>query len=657
MTQARIFKLALCLLLSLAAVGLAAMSVQRKIESFQPLGFSALPVPGAALGIVQVDQVADPHTGLSTGDQILLVDGVQSASAPSLVQILRHKPVAELAVMRGGQVLSVHYLRPPLDIDVPYLILALIGAFYLLIGLFILIQQREGPGGLFYLWCLTSALLYLLTPTPPVDGVYTTVYLLDQIAHTFLPPLTLHLFLVFPMPLAGIPLRRLRQIIAFAYLPAAILAALQADLIVWNGHYRFGPHNATALKAFDRIDLLHLTLFAAAAVALLAYRLMRGHGWEQQRQLQWIAFGVAGGYLPFLLLYVVPFSLFGPPPMPVSAAAVLPLALLPLSFAYAILRYKLWDIGVIVRGTISLTLTLLLGGIGFSLANLAITHGISAELPGARNFLSFVSGLAIAGLLVPTRPTLSSVLERLQYRGTFGKRRALSQLGHELLHERDLGRLCSALIDRIAEGVAIEKANLYLAQGGDSLLPVRAEAGLPPVLARNDLGGGVWDSNFTRFSGAELPGEAPSQGQRLFVAGYRYAFPLTVRDRGIGIALAGFKSDQTPLNSDDILLIRHLLNQAALAIENAQLLGQLQFQLEEMQSLKSYSEGIFESSPAGIAVVDDEQRLVSVNPAFRELAAIAAPVAESEGFQGRPLREALPLAALPELPAIGEGPI
>jgi two-component system, NtrC family, sensor kinase len=128
-----------------------------------------------------------------------------------------------------------------------------------------------------------------------------------------------------------------------------------------------------------------------------------------------------------------------------------------------------------------------------------------------------------------------------------------------------------------------------------------------------------------------------------------------VRGRGIGIALAGFKSDQTPLNSDDILLIRHLLNQAALAIENAQLVGQMQTQLEEMQSLKSYSEGIFESSPAGIAVVDEEQRLISVNPAFLQLVALSGPLSTgAELLLGRSLHDVLPLVALPE---IGDGPI
>ncbi len=133
------------------------------------------------------------------------------------------------------------------------------------------------------------------------------------------------------------------------------------------------------------------------------------------------------------------------------------------------------------------------------------------------------------------------------------------------------------------------------------------------------------------------------------MAGYRYAFPLSVRGRGIGIVLSGYKQDHAPLNSEDSELIRHLLDQAALAIENAQLVGQLQVRLEEVQQLQRYTEGIFESSPAGIAVLDGERRLVSVNAAFARLAG-----RERGELIGRGLEAALPVQPLP---APGEGPI
>ncbi len=122
-----------------------------------------------------------------------------------------------------------------------------------------------------------------------------------------------------------------------------------------------------------------------------------------------------------------------------------------------------------------------------------------------------------------------------------------------------------------------------------------------------------------------------------------------MRGTRVGLVLAGWKEEQQPLNSEDLELIRHLLNQAALAIENAQLLGQLNSQLEEVTRLQRYAEQIFESSPAGIAVVDAEGHVVSANAAFASLAGVAR-----AGVAGRRLGELLPVEPLPDL---GTGPV
>ncbi len=645
MNWARFFRLAICLALALLAVGLGALSVHRKVEAFQPLGFEAVPAHGG-FTVVRVEQ---PDSGLKRGDQIVLVNGGEVSTRQQLSERLKERPDSELMVTRGEQLAQVHYRRPDVEFDFPYLILALIGTLYLGVGLFTLVRHGGRQSLLFYLWCLTSASLYLLEATPPADLAYKVVYLLDGVAYVLLPALTVHLFLVFPSPLPGS--ERFRRLIPFLYLPAAALLALQLDLVLAKGRWLSGgtaQERLQALAQLNQINRVHLTVLALVAVGLLFYRFRRGAAWEQHRQLQWMAYGVGGGYLPFLLLYFVPNTLHLHVPMVLTSAAVVPLALVPLTFAYAILRYKLWDIEVIVRDTIAWTLTLLLGTIGFSLINLVISRGISEELSLARNVLMFVSGLMLAGLLVPARSAISSVLERLHYRDAFGKRRALSGFGRELLHERDLGRLCIALLDGIEEGIQIANANLYLAQG-ETLVAVHPEAELPDRLPHDVLGGEIWGREVAPLSGVALPGEPLSAATRLFVAGYRYAFPLTVRGRGIGLVFTGYKADHSPLNSEDTELVRHLLNQAALAIENAQLVGQLQIRLEEVQQLQRYTEGIFESSPAGIAVLDGDRRLVSVNAAFCRLLG-----KDRSELIGGGLEAVLPVDPLP---APGEGPV
>ena len=279
--------LALCLTLLVGA--LAGVSAYRKVMSFQPLGFTPAE-RGSVLTVARVDQAA---TGLEPGDQILLIDGREAARP---LDDLSGRAASELLVMRGGELVTVEYQRPRLEIDYSYLILTLIGVAYLGIGLFVLFRQPGSPGGLFHLWCLASAAFFLLSPVfvaqgaPPRDGLDRAIYLVDELARIWLAPLTVHLFLAFPQPLAR--LGSVRRLLPFVYLPAAVLTALQADLVFFDGRFAFGRPSRTAILLLERLELVHLVVFAFASAAVLALRLRRQQGWEQHRQLQWIAVGI-----------------------------------------------------------------------------------------------------------------------------------------------------------------------------------------------------------------------------------------------------------------------------------------------------------------------------------------------------------------------------
>ncbi len=652
MARARILRLLFSLALAFLAVVLGGVSVLRKVSTFQPLGFEGAAPHGSA---VEVTRVTDPATGLRAGDQIVLVNGSEIRSADSLVLRLREAAKSTLVVQRGPEPLKVTYLRPALDPDWTYLILALVGVAYLGIGLYTLLRQGSGQGLLFYLWCFTSATLFLLTATPPQDAAFKLIDLVDTAALVLLPAITLHFFLIFPVP-APLPLpvsvrfRRLRlaHLVPFVYLPAAVLLALGLDMRLTRGRLFFGPPTEESVRLLDRLQLAHFGLVILGAVALLVVRLRRERGWEQHRQMQWVALGLAGGYLPFLFCYGLPVLLRWQPSKALTLASVAPLVLVPLAFAYAILRYKLWDIEVVVRDTISSTLTLLLGIIGFALANQAISRGVSEELALARNLLTFASGLGIAAMLVPARSGISSALERVHYRGSFGKRRALAGLGPELLHDRDLSGLCDALVRRLEEGIDIPLSALYLAQE-ETMVAVRGPREIPPRLSVRAFGDAFWERDFVRLHGLSLPTQPLEGSTLLFAAGFRYALPLVVRGRAIGVVACGLKRNQAQLSSEDVELLRSFLDPASLALENAQLLSQLQVRLDEVRRLQDYSEGIFESSPAGIAVLDDERRLVSANHAFARMVG-----QEPETLLGLDLLSVLPV--LP-LPAPGEAPI
>jgi two-component system, NtrC family, sensor kinase len=634
--------LVLLLALAVFVVGLGVVSFARKVTTFQPAGVE-LRAQGAGWQVVAASAASE----LRAGDLLVLVNGEQVLSRAEVDAQLRRRGVATVVVQRGENLVTASHPLPPLHVDFSYLVLTVIAVVYLFIGLYILRRGISRQSALFTLWCLASAGVYLLTPAiPPADGVDRLIYVIDELARLLLPPLTLHFFVIFPQPLTlGSGLDRwTRRLIPLLYAPSAALFVFQLDLIFTGGALFAGAPTPTRILLIDRLGLSLLVGYAFCAVAALIAHLQRTQRWEQGRQVTWIAVGLAAGYLPFLGLYLLPTTAGMEATELMQVLAVLPLALVPLSFAYAILRYRLWDISVIVRDITTYTLTLLLGALGFSLLNLVIRRGIPEDFTLTRNLSTVAGGLLIAGLLLPTKQGIASTLERFQYRGSFGRRRALSQFGHELLHERDLERLSAGLLQELEESMDLERCNLYLVED-EALVPV-IETPSPlgeSSLVLDALDPAVWEQDWVYLTGVSgLPDLERPVEQALFLLGYRTAFPLTVRGRRVGLVVAGAKDGDVPLNSDDTLLIRQLLNQASLAIENAQLLEQMQRQLREVIELKKFNEEIIESSPAGLAVLDADNRIVAANLAFAALVG-----SERSALRRRPLSDVLDLDVLP----------
>lgn len=596
------------LLVAAVITGLGGVSISRKVQTFATLGFEAVP---SAVGL---EVRSSLQGGLQVGDRILLANGQVVGNPRGLHEILNAQPDGLLLVQRNGDLAEVPFHRPPVHIDLPYVLLALAGIAYLLVGLYTILRRPVAPSGVFFAWCACWAIVGVFSPTLALvsDDLGRAIYVVEDVARILLAPLTLHLFLRFPAAR-----QRVRRGLALAYVPAAVLVALHLDLAVAGGRWLFGRPGVDSLRLLDRVDLVHWAAFALAALVALFLRRAEGEA-EERRQRQWILAGLAGGYLPFLALYLVPWVLGARPAEWVQAAAVAPLLLVPIAFAYAILRHRLWDLGTIVRDASVSALTLLLAVLGFSLANLAIARGVPADLGVLRSALTFIAGVTIAATLIPARRGISSAFERIHHGIGYGHRRALSEFGRELLHERDLDTLCANLLARLEECFDLRRANLYLAQG-DHLVRVRPDSNLPPQWGLAALPEELWQRDFLPLNGLSLAGAAPTAGERMFTAGHRYALPLALRGNPIGVLLLGYRGGDSPLSSEDLDLVRGLLDQAALAIENAQLVDQLHRQLEETTRLRQFNEGVIESSPAGIAVLDTARRITSANLAFAAL--------------------------------------
>ncbi|MBK5259662.1 MAG: PAS domain S-box protein [Thermoanaerobaculia bacterium] len=600
-------------LIGLLTVGVvlgAFVSFQRKRNSFERIDFKS----ERSNGVIVVKSV-DPGSqaeaaGLKPGDRIWLIGETPSSEIGGLRKTLRQigQPIP-IVVARGNETLTLTYRAPDLKIDYSYLILSFIGFLYLAIGLFTLFRGDTRESSLFYFVTLFSFIVYVYTPAGDIDWSYKALQLVEELARVFLPPLTLHFFLLFPRPVL-----RHRGAIAALYIPPLLLALWNIDLLIF-GNAIFVASPQRSLELIQRWEYVDFFVYFTLAILALAFTYRRAAA-IGKKQIKWIYLGTALGFVPFLAIYVVPYLINGSVGPIYATISILPLAFIPLAFAVSILRYKLWDVEVIIKEVLAYSVTFVFGMIAFSTVNLILSRVIEERSAMERNFLAFTSGLLIAGVLIPVKGRIESVLEMFLYRDSYRHRRTMADFAQELASFHDVHELISMMRERLRSTLEIGKMNLFTREG-PLLLIYQPEEDVPRRARPEDFGAIPTEGPLI-LTDPRLP-EATELPWQLLKAGYRYLFPLRNRGELQGLLLLGTKRGDEPLSRDDLHLLGSLTAPVALAIENSRLYGKLRRQLDEIRALKEYNENIIESSSSAIAVVANDGTVLTANRAFWEL--------------------------------------
>ncbi len=195
--------------------------------------------------------------------------------------------------------------------------------------------------------------------------------------------------------------------------------------------------------------------------------------------MKWLRNGVVCGALPFTLLYLAPF-LLGQEPDAWMRFSVLSLALIPLTIAYAIARYRLMDVDIIFRRGFAYTAATVcvlaaFYGIVFSLASFAQKNFKDI---GSTGMLTVM--LMTAFLFQPLRNWIQERLDKYFYQEKYDYRRTLIEFARELNAETDLDEMLTAVGDRVMQTLSIRHVAFFLALP-DSPIDPRARVCAPQV--------------------------------------------------------------------------------------------------------------------------------------------------------------------------------
>ncbi len=207
--------------------------------------------------------------------------------------------------------------------------------------------------------------------------------------------------------------------------------------------------------------------FSTVAAAQL-YRYRRVSSPRERQQTKWVVFGLAVPITVYMLLTVL--GLFFPllaqrSPLYLlasnEAAFTLPL-FLPLSFGFAMLRSRLWEIDVLINRTLLYgTLTVILTGI-----YVGLVVGLSALL---RSIISHdspvaivISTVAIYFLFQPLHRRIQQSIDRRFYRRKYDAQKTLAAFSATLRQEVDLDQLREQLLAVVQETMQPAHVSLWL---------------------------------------------------------------------------------------------------------------------------------------------------------------------------------------------------
>ena len=364
-----------------------------------------------------------------------------------------------------------------------------------------------------------------------------------------------------------------------------------------------------------------------------------------RQQLKWLRNGAFSGILPFALFYVLPYTL-GIVPNAYTKLSVLALALVPLTLAYAIVRYRLMDVDILFRRGYAYTLATLcvlagFYGIVFFLASLA-----------QKNFKDLGQGGIVAIMLMaaflfqPVRNWIQERLDRYFYQDRYDYRQNMVEFARELSSATDLDTMLSAVAGRLRHTLYIRHLAFFLAdESTEEDAPrfrLKMGVGLKDRTGHPITVGDSLDLSFLEQAvshSAETGVETPylffgrtrymvdavsrampaSERQTISDLDLTYYLPCAVRGRTIAFIGVSRTEDGDFLSSVDLELLQTLSGYVGIAIENARLYHSLQRKVKENEQLKEFSENIVESINVSILAVDLGDKVESWNTQVEQI--------------------------------------
>src|SRR5579875_2527916 len=398
--------------------------------------------------------------GIRIGDQLVSIAGVQNfkiRNSLDVPQALWEIPIfgqARYTVRRNGiqfQKNNVFIQAAPRDTALFYQYG--VGIAYLVIGLFVYYRRTSAVKSLhFFLLCLLSFAASCFHYSGKLNTFDEAMYWGNVVANLFAPAVFLHFCLTFHFCPRWLQ-RRWSWLVL--YIPSAALLFIIAASA--QGVFEFSNGLLQVRWLLDRATLGFSMLLYLSGVVVLGFDYAHSEDPVVRRQLKYLRNGALAGLLPFTLLYALPY-IVGSVPNHLMNLSVLSLGLIPLTWAYAITRYRLMDVDIIFQqGYVYTLATLVVIGVFYGLIFLIF----NAQTIHPAAFIVLISFATF--VFQPIRRWLQEMLDRwFFYRDRYDARLTLIEFARELSSETDQDAMLAKVSDRLLRTLSIQQIGFFL---------------------------------------------------------------------------------------------------------------------------------------------------------------------------------------------------
>ncbi|MFB3915475.1 MAG: ATP-binding protein [Terriglobales bacterium] len=590
------------------------------------------------------------RAGLKPGDILVSVNEQPVSTTAALNRaVYRIGPwsKATYGLRRQGVSLEVPVVLVPRDRSMN-LGLRFIALIYLGIGLYVLLRRWTAPKSThFYLFCLTSFIYYSFHYTGKLNQFDQIVYWSNVVAESLQAALFLHFVLTFPERKEFVGKRPWTQ--ALVYVPAALLLSLRVAA------YKLWAPSEMLRWNLDRLSMLHQAALFVLSAAVLWHTYKHASTPILRQQMKWVTRGTTLAIAPWLF-YVVTY-LRGEMPGSTVKLAVLSLVFLPLTFGYAIFRYRLMDVDLIFKRGVAYTLAAAaIVGVYFA-AIAAAAEIVHARVPSAGK-LGLIIAVAVTALLFePVKNWIQDRLDKFFYRKRYDYRKTLIEFGRALSSETDLDQMLSSIVDRLSRTLLVDRCAVFVAVGETPERFLLAKSSGMPEIRNLDLS--FLSEQRPEMSAGHLffdnthqvVRESPRAQDAIARLDLNYYIPCTVQNRTIAVLGLGKTTEGDFLSSEDVELLETLAGYIGIAIQNARLYASLEQKVTEYERLKDFNENIVESISVGVLAVDLQDKIEFWNSQMEVMFALPRGNA-----LGRPLSEVFPASFAEEFYRVRPNP-